>query len=373
MAMKISLLLASLAVVHCRPGVPAELPVQCPQNSGDFPVFLPHPTDCTKYYECQDDWPILMDCAPPLYFDAKLDVCNWPNLVDCVTSTSEAPMTSEAASTISPEENNATDADSAKVKGFRAVMLVNEEIMTVECPESSGDIPVFLPDPTNCSRYYECQGNWPILMECAPPLHFDSDMNVCNWPSVVNCEVSTTEEPVTTTEVITSISPDQNTTEDQYILRGLKVKTSDIKENITVECPESNDDMPVFLPHPANCSRYFQCQGKWAIMMECAPPLHFDPSMDVCNWPNVVHCEPSTTKEPEVTTTPIDPTEETTADATDETTADAAEETTADATEETTADATEETTADATEETTADATEETTTDATEETTADATE
>merc|ERR1719300_701054 len=57
--------------------------VECPESVDGFPVFVPHPTDCPKYYECQKDWPILMECAPPLYFDPSISACNWPSQVDC--------------------------------------------------------------------------------------------------------------------------------------------------------------------------------------------------------------------------------------------------------------------------------------------------
>merc|ERR1719244_2496121 len=52
--------------------------IQCPESTDGYPVYVAHPTDCTKFYECHDDEPILMECAPPLYFDPKIDVCNYP-------------------------------------------------------------------------------------------------------------------------------------------------------------------------------------------------------------------------------------------------------------------------------------------------------
>jgi len=62
--------------------------VVCTPSPDGFPVFVPHPHDCTKYYECQGDWPILMECPAGLYFDPALNVCNWPEEVDCVAKCS---------------------------------------------------------------------------------------------------------------------------------------------------------------------------------------------------------------------------------------------------------------------------------------------
>ena len=80
--------------------------------------------------------------------------------------------------------------------------------------------------------------------------------------------------------------------------RSLK-SSSDDEENVTsVVCPESTDGMPVFLPNPEDCTKYYECQGDWAIPMDCAPPLFFDPSLDVCNWPSEVDCQQPATEEP---------------------------------------------------------------------------
>ena len=54
-----------------------------PGDGGGDPVFLPHPTDCSLYYECSFDQPNLMSCPEPLFFDSSLNVCNWPEYVDC--------------------------------------------------------------------------------------------------------------------------------------------------------------------------------------------------------------------------------------------------------------------------------------------------
>ena len=64
----------------------------CPPSTDDYPVFLPHPTDCSLYYMCSLDRPHLMSCPSPLVFDTSLNVCNWPQNVDC-TPHQEEPTT----------------------------------------------------------------------------------------------------------------------------------------------------------------------------------------------------------------------------------------------------------------------------------------
>merc|ERR1712227_23265 len=109
-----------------------------------------------------------------------------------------------------------------------------------------------------------------------------------------------------------------------------------------VECPDTVevDGLPVFIPHPTDCGLYYQCAGSWPVLMECPPGLYFDPTLNVCNWPDNVDCQ-SQTDAPETTTVAE---EETTTEAIEETTTDAEEETTTEAEEETTTEAEETTT-----------------------------
>jgi len=315
------------------------------------------------YFECQGDWPILMECAPPLYFDPSIDICNYPDLVDCVQPSTEKPVettteeqdfnstttafsnsTEEVTTEVNMNTTEEVTVNSTKseLPTLRFRSQVRNENVTVTCPESDDGFPVYLPHPKNCSLYFECQGDWPILMECAPPLYFDPSIDICNYPDLVDCVQPSTEKPVettteeqdfnsTTTEVpITTEEPTFNTTTEEIV-----TTTDDSSVNITdssklrqlpsnnsdVVCPESTDGFPVFLPHPSNCTLYYECQEDWPILMECAPPLYFDATLDVCNYQELVDCRQPTTAEPEVTTT-TEPEASTTAEQEASTTAD---------------------------------------------------
>ena len=63
--------------------ISADSSVECPDNSSDEINFVPSPLDCAKYYVCVDSKPHEMNCPEGLWFDAELNVCNYPQNVKC--------------------------------------------------------------------------------------------------------------------------------------------------------------------------------------------------------------------------------------------------------------------------------------------------
>ena len=57
--------------------------VECPENQNDEVSYLPSLVDCSKYYVCVHSEPVEMNCPEGLWFDSKLNVCNFPMNVTC--------------------------------------------------------------------------------------------------------------------------------------------------------------------------------------------------------------------------------------------------------------------------------------------------
>ena len=57
----------------------------------------------------------------------------------------------------------------------------------VVCHESEDGYAVFVSHTYDCSLFYECVDLTPVLMSCPAGLHFDSRINVCNWPEYADC------------------------------------------------------------------------------------------------------------------------------------------------------------------------------------------
>ena len=108
--------------------------------------------------------------------------------------------------------------------------------------------------------------------------------------------------------------------------------TTTTAEPIHVVCQPSDVNGQVyFVPHPYNCQKFFMCQGYIGILMTCPANLQFDPTLHVCNYQSVVHCE--NTPRPTPSTTSLAPSTTTTSEVTttiqEETTTDQEETTTA--------------------------------------------
>ena len=81
----------------------ANFDVVCPESEDGYAVFVPHPYDCSLYYECRGRTPVLMSCPAGLYFDSRINVCNWPEYADCDVSTTSTTTTTTTASTTTSE------------------------------------------------------------------------------------------------------------------------------------------------------------------------------------------------------------------------------------------------------------------------------
>lgn len=210
----------------------------------------------------------------------------------------------------------------------------------VICPPDNDGYSYYLPDPYDCSKFFQCVGETPIHLQCPYPLYFDSTENVCNWPEEVECDPqdppteppndTTTEDDWTTGEDDWTTGDDDWTTEDDGTTEGdwTTEDTMTTQEGgttgnggntegdwsnleledreIDVVCPIDSQGFTTYIPHPYECSQFYVCEGSMPILLNCPDGLHFDPVYNVCNWPWDANCEAQpwpTTEEPSYTTT----------------------------------------------------------------------
>lgn len=65
--------------------------MKCPWPEPEDPVYFPHPTNCSLYYECSNGVPILEKCPPGLHWSPSQDICTFPQDAHCTSETTTPP------------------------------------------------------------------------------------------------------------------------------------------------------------------------------------------------------------------------------------------------------------------------------------------
>jgi len=196
-----------------------QYPIASSNNDVDCSSFkdgdkIPSPNSCSEFYECGNGIAYLFQCANmtdggQLYFDPTLQSCNWPWEVECEISSTELTTVTESSDDSTKKE------DGEPLRMFAVVVDT-----PVDCSEAeNGDK---ISSPTNCSEYFVCVMGRAYLYQCpimasGGQLYYDPELGVCNWPWMVDCEITTTESPTTTSMITepsstTEIEPVSTTT-----------------------------------------------------------------------------------------------------------------------------------------------------------------
>lgn len=135
---------------------------KCPEVlDPNHTAFLPH-ADCSKFYVCTSEGPVETRCPAGLHWNQQASICDWPDVAGCVASS--VPTTTEV-----PSRNEADG----------------------QCPELyDPDNEVFLPHASDCTKYYICTwGGVPVVQNCPAGLHWNKNVNQCDWPGLAKCAV----------------------------------------------------------------------------------------------------------------------------------------------------------------------------------------
>lgn len=66
------------------------------------------------------------------------------------------------------------------------------------CPPDNDPTTVYFLPNCDCNKFCQCNFGEPVLFTCPKGLHFNVELNVCDWPHHANCHStcgSTEEEP----------------------------------------------------------------------------------------------------------------------------------------------------------------------------------
>src|ERR1043166_3307067 len=74
--------------------------------------------------------------------------------------------------------------------GFAILTLATDPEMcpsSVHCPKKNSTYTIQLPDPDDCSSFCKCVDDKAFLVHCPKGLLYNSKLEVCDYPSNVNC------------------------------------------------------------------------------------------------------------------------------------------------------------------------------------------
>ncbi|KAJ8954029.1 hypothetical protein NQ318_004322 [Aromia moschata] len=189
------------------------------------------------------------------------------------------------------------------------------------CPYPSSNI-TFLPDPYNCSRYYECYDGTLFVMHCYEGLYWNQETLACDYQENVTCVTSPpTEEPPTEAPTVTTVT-NPGTTPTIPGTTDAPTTPSNTTESNTTEQPPTNPtttsttaeptattstpnpgptESPqircqhepdgVYLADPKDCQAYYECYNGQAIPGRCPQGSLWNENILNCDFTDNVPCD----------------------------------------------------------------------------------
>jgi hypothetical protein len=153
-----------------------------------------------------------------------------------------------------------------------SVACVASEPFGTCSPKENPQQPTFLPDSSDCSKYYICAFGKAYLRMCPAGQEWKLDGSYCDHPVYAKCvrpinpHITTTIKPTTTTP-------------------------STPNKPIGV-CPKNEDPtMPTHLSDAVNCSKFYKCDNGVPKVFFCPATLEWNKDLFICDYPENVICK----------------------------------------------------------------------------------
>ncbi|XP_041369831.1 chondroitin proteoglycan 2-like [Gigantopelta aegis] len=156
-------------------------------------------------------------------------------------------------------------------------------------------------DCSTCYRFFICVGRRTLVMTCPGLLYYDHIVGVCSYYKSKYCgsssstEGSITREPVKNTlkqnETLSSANiPDDSSHVVQVSPSLTLLELGD--RPTPIGCIYNCSDVTLSGRYSdcTSCSHMIVCIGQRMTKVRCPPPLHYDPSLGVCNYHWKVNC-----------------------------------------------------------------------------------
>ncbi|XP_045481719.1 probable chitinase 10 isoform X4 [Harmonia axyridis] len=298
--------------------------------------LIPDPKNCSRFYECTFSGWVGLFCYPGLQFNPATQECDLAENVQCEIDLNTKLTNLEPCQKVDqlkPDVKNCSRFYECTLAGwvgeacnpgleFNPDTLQCDYPANVKCATENtkydvdcGVVGQLIPDPKNCSRFYECTYSGWVGLFCYPGLQFNPATQECDLAENVQCEIDlntklTNLEPC---QKVDQLKPDVKNCSRFYecTLAGwvgeacnpglefnpdtlqcdypanVKCATENTKYDIELEpCLEVDQ----LIPDPKNCSRFYECTLNGWVGLFCYPGLEFNPKTLQCDYPENVQC-----------------------------------------------------------------------------------
>lgn len=175
-----------------------------------------HPSDCSKYVNCNQGRTSIQDCGPGTVFSPSLKSCDWPKNVNCALKTPRKKAETYGRVTLIHEDEFPTEVGDASTSGTShhttstgygktttdtdqsfnvgAYDSVNRDAQgnRIQCKEGAIGLQ---PHPFDCTKFLNCDNGRTFIQDCGPGTAFNAELQVCDWPQNVDCDIREYDGP----------------------------------------------------------------------------------------------------------------------------------------------------------------------------------
>ena len=205
------------------------------------------PTSCNHFFRCTNTRGIRERCPSNLFYEPKIDACEFPHKVNCIQN------------------------------GSIAIRFNSTENVTITTPSpqdvcSSAKFG-FAPDPKSCAHYFHCAHGQPFRRKCPTPLYFNSKTLGCDFKHKVQCQ-----NPLTTPHF--TAPPTVFSTQPNLVIANISSICQNVTGNPISSIGIGNNGL---ILEPGSCIFILQCRnGLVTDRLICPGGSVFDKQKQTC-------------------------------------------------------------------------------------------
>ncbi|CAG4943337.1 unnamed protein product [Parnassius apollo] len=280
---------------------PAEATSICAAE-GSEGQFIAH-ENCNQLYKCCDGKPQTMTCPTGLLYNAYLELCDWPQNVECGDRViPESNGNGDGGSSGGDSGESGSEGGGGSVDGGNGDSG-NDNNNTCNCnPEEApticaaeGSEGEFVAHE-NCNQFYKCCNGKPLTMTCPAGLFYNAYIELCDWPQNVQCG-----DRVIPEDNGESGSGGEGNgggdTEDGGGNGDGETEGDGEDNNNTCNCNPAEapsicaakGSEGILVAHE-NCNQFYICSNGLPVVQSCPVNLLYNPYTERCDWPENVQC-----------------------------------------------------------------------------------